>query len=172
MWCNDFHTVQKSSLGIVVCSDSPSVAGRPIEMRYPEGVSEVFTVHHTVSEQHIDVLGHVGNLVFLGWLLAAAEAHSAAVGLTWERYRELGGVFVVRRHEVDYLGSAYLNDSLVVRTWIAHTARATSVRNYEVLRDAQCLVRATTTWAFVSLATGRPCRIVEPVRAAFGMQSA
>jgi acyl-CoA thioester hydrolase len=138
-------------------------------MRYPVGVSEVFTIHHTVSEQHIDVLGHVGNLVFLGWLLAAAEAHSAAVGLTWDRYRELGGVFVVRRHEVDYLGSAYLGDSLVVRTWIAHTARATSVRNYEVLRNTQCLVRAKTTWAFVSLTTGRPCRIVEPVLEAFGL---
>jgi acyl-CoA thioester hydrolase len=138
-------------------------------MRYPVDVPEVFTVHHTVGEQHIDVLGHVGNLVYLGWLLAAAEAHSAAVGLTWDRYRELGGVFVVRRHEVDYLGSAYLGDLLVVRTWIAHTARATSVRAYEVLRDDRCLVRATTTWAFVSLTTGRPCRIVEPVLAAFGL---
>lgn len=162
-------TVQKASLVTSLCSDSPGVAGRPIEMGYPVDVSEVFTVHHTVGEQHIDVLGHVGNLVFLGWLLAAAEAHSAAVGLTWARYRELGGVFVVRRHEVDYLGSAYLGDSLVVRTWIAHTARASSVRNYEVLRDTRCLVRATTTWAFVSLATGRPCRIVEPVLTAFGL---
>lgn len=139
-------------------------------MGYPVDVSEVFTVHHTVGEPHIDVLGHVGNLVYLDWLLAAAQDHSAAVGLTWERYRELGGVFVVRRHEVDYLGPAYLGDLLVVRTWIAHTARATSVRNYEVLRDDRCLVRATTTWAFVSLTTGRPCRIVEPVLAAFGLR--
>jgi acyl-CoA thioester hydrolase len=140
-------------------------------MRYAARVPEDFTVNQAVGDQHIDVLGHVGNLVFLGWLLAAAEAHSAAVGLTWERYRELGGVFLVRRHEVDYLGSAYLGDQLLVRTWIAHTARATSVRNYEVLRDTRCLVRATTTWAFINLATGRPCRIVEPVLVAFGLTS-
>ncbi len=154
------------------CSDSPGVARRPIEMRYAADVPEVFTVNQAVEEQHIDVLGHVGNLVFLGWLLAAAEAHSAAVGLTWERYRELGGVFVVRRHEVDYLGSAYLGDQLVVRTWIASTARVSSVRNYEVLRDTRCLVRATTTWAFIDLSTGRPCRIIEPVLAAFGLAPA
>jgi acyl-CoA thioester hydrolase len=152
-----------------MCSHSPNVARRPIEMRYPADVPEVFTVHHTVGEQHIDVLGHVGNLVFLGWLLDAAQAHSSAVGLTWERYRELGGVFVVRRHEVDYLESAYLEDQLLVRTWIAHTGRATSVRNYEVIRDTRCLVRATTTWAFVNLTTGRPCRIFEPVLVAFGV---
>jgi acyl-CoA thioester hydrolase len=163
---------QKASFRLPACSDSPGVARRPIEMRYPVDVSEVFTVHQKVSEQHIDVLGHVGNLVFLGWLLDAAQAHSAAVGLTWERYRELGGVFVVRRHEVDYLESAYLDDQLVVRTWIAHTGRASSIRNYEVIRDTRCLVRATTTWAFVSLATGRPCRISEPVLVAFGIPTA
>jgi acyl-CoA thioester hydrolase len=154
-----------------MCSDSPSGAGRHIEMRYSTHVSEVFTIQHTVGEQHIDVLGHVGNLVYLGWLLDAAEAHSAAVGLTWDRYRELGGVFVVRRHEVDYLGSAYLHDQLVVRTWIANTTRATSVRDYEVLCDTRCLIRATTTWAFVSLTTGRPCRIFESVLTAFGIQA-
>jgi acyl-CoA thioester hydrolase len=138
-------------------------------MRYAATVSEVFTVHQTVGEAHIDVLGHVGNLVFLDWLLAAAQAHSAAVGLTWDRYRELGAAWVVRRHEIDYLGSAYLGDQLVVRTWIADTARATSIRNYEVLREDRCLVRATTTWAFINLETGRPCRILEPVLVAFNL---
>jgi acyl-CoA thioester hydrolase len=151
------------------CSDSPSGAGRPIEMRYAVPVPEVFTVQQTVGEAHIDVLGHVGNLVFLDWLLAAATAHSASVGLTWDRYRELNGAFVVRRHEIDYLGSAYRGDELIVRTWIAHTARATSIRNYEVLRDSRCLVRATTTWAFINLSTGRPCRILDPVLQAFGL---
>jgi acyl-CoA thioester hydrolase len=166
---DDFNIRQKASLRLAVCSDSPGVARRPIEMRYYTHMPEVFTVHQTVGEQHIDVLGHVGNLVFLGWLLDAAQAHSAAVGLTWERYRELGGVFVVRRHEVDYLESAYRDDQLIVRTWIGHTGRATSIRNYEVIRDTRCLVRATTTWAFVSLTTGRPCRIFEPVLVAFGV---
>lgn len=139
-------------------------------MRYAADVQDVFTLHQTVGDAHIDVLSHVSNLVFVEWLLGAAQAHSAAVGLTWERYRELGGVFVVRRHEIDYLGSAFLGDQLVVRTWISETARATSTRKYEVLRDTQCLVRATTLWAFVDLETGRPCRIVEPVLAAFGLQ--
>lgn len=140
-------------------------------MSYPAPVPDVFTVHQTVGDAHIDVLGHVGNLVFLDWLLAAAQAHSASVGLTWDRYRELGGAWVVRRHEIDYLGSAYLGDQLVVRTWIAQTARASSIRNYEVLRETRCLIRATTTWAFINLATGRPCRIFEPVLAAFGLVS-
>src|SRR5690349_24288927 len=103
-------------------------------MRYDCDVPNIFTLHQTDGEAHIDVLGHVGNLVFLEWLLAAAQAHSTAVGLTWDRYRELGRVFVVRRHEVDYLGSAFLGDQLVVRTWITETTRVTSTRSYEVMR--------------------------------------
>lgn len=122
-----------------------------------------------VENTHIDVVGHVGNRVFLDWLLAAAEAHSVAVGLSWERYRELGGVFVVRRHELDYLAPAFRGDELVVRTWITRTTRVSSVRCYEVLRATKCLVRARTTWAFVSLDNGRPRRIPEPVLEAFAI---
>jgi acyl-CoA thioester hydrolase len=90
--------------------------------------------------------------------------------LSFARYRDLGGVFVVRRHEVDYLGAALEGDALVVRTWITRTTRVSSIRAYEVLRDTERLVRATTTWAFVSLDSGRPCRIPAAVRAAFEIE--
>lgn len=131
-----------------------------------------FELDLEVQEQHIDVLGHVGNRVFIDWLLEAAEAHSAAVGLSWARYRELEGVFVVRRHEIDYLRPAFAGEQLVVRTWITRTTRVSSVRSYEILRGADCLVRAITTWAFVGLDSGRPRRIPAPVLQAFAISPA
>ncbi|KIG17398.1 4-hydroxybenzoyl-CoA thioesterase domain protein [Enhygromyxa salina] len=133
--------------------------------------SELFELTRTVAPADIDQLGHVGNLEYLGWLLEAAEAHSAAVGLTWARYQELGGVFVVRRHEFDYLAAALEGDRLRVRTWISSTARASSTRKYEIHRDATCVLRGVTTWAFIRLDTGRPCRIPEPVLSAFGIET-
>lgn len=132
----------------------------------------VFELTQTVGPEHIDRLGHVGNLEYLAWLLEAAEAHSSAVGLTWERYRALGGGFVVRRHEFDYLGAAFEADNLTVRTWISRTARASSTRAYEIHRGATCLLRGQTLWAFVRLDTGRPCRIPAPVLTAFGIAPA
>ena len=123
----------------------------------------------TVAAGDIDVLGHVGNQVYLGWLLDAAESHSSAVGLTWARYQELGGVFVVRRHELDYLAPAFEGEQLRVLTWISASARATSTRAYEIWRGDRCLMRAQTTWAFVSLSTGRPTRIPPEVFAAFDL---
>jgi acyl-CoA thioester hydrolase len=134
---------------------------------YHVAVTATFEFTRTVGSEHIDRVGHMGNLEYLAWLLEAAEAHSSAVGLTWQRYQALGGVFVVRRHEFDYLGAAIEGDELIVRTWISRTARASSIRAYEIHRGPTCLLRGTTTWAFVRLATGRPCRIPAPVLTAF-----
>ena len=130
-------------------------------------MQSVFQLPRLVTPDHIDELGHVGNLVFLGWLLEAAQAHSTHVGLSWERYREIGGVFVVRRHEFDYLRPAFAGEQLVIRTWIESTTRVTSTRSYEIKRDTTILVQGRTKWAFVSLETSRPCRIPPVVLTAF-----
>lgn len=126
---------------------------------------------HRVVADEIDELGHVGNVHYLGWLIAAATAHSSAQGWPWPRYRELGAAFVVRRHELDYLRSARLDDALVVRTWVRTIGRASSVRASEVVRGtgsgAEVLLRAATTWAFIDLASGTPRRIPAELVAAF-----
>jgi acyl-CoA thioesterase FadM len=41
------------------------------------------------------------------------------------------------------------------------------VRKTELLRGDQVVARAATTWAFMSLASGRPQRIPEQLLAAF-----
>lgn len=138
-------------------------------MGYPAAMTAAFELTQTVGCEHIDRVGHVGNLEYLAWLLEAAEAHSAAVGLTWAHYQALGGVFVVRRHEFDYLGAAVEGDELTVRTWISSTARASSTRAYEIHRGPTCLLRGVTIWAFVRLDTGRPCRIPASVLTAFAI---
>ncbi len=127
----------------------------------------IFEHHHVAQPSEIDPLGHVGNVHYLSWLIAAATAHSEAQGWPWERYRELGAAFVVRRHELDYLRSAVEGDELIVRTWVASLARVSSVRRYEIIRGDELLVRAATTWAFIDLARGVPRRIPEQLVAAF-----
>ncbi|MFV8754026.1 acyl-CoA thioesterase [Nannocystaceae bacterium ST9] len=130
-------------------------------------MSAIHEHHHDVGADEIDELGHVGNVHYLAWLMRAATAHSGARGWPWERYRELGAAFVVRRHELDYLRSAMLGDRVLVRTWVATIARASSVRAYEVLRADQTLLRATTTWAFIDLRSGSPRRIPRELVEAF-----
>jgi acyl-CoA thioester hydrolase len=117
----------------------------------------------------IDELGHVSNLVWLRYVLTAARAHSAAVGLDHAAYAELGAVFVVRRHEVDYLAPAFEGEPLVTRTFVASWGAAVSERRTRIVRasDERELLRAVTTWAFVSLESGRPRRIPKGIIEAF-----
>jgi acyl-CoA thioester hydrolase len=130
-------------------------------------VPAIYEHHRQVLDAEIDELGHVGNVHYLSWLMQAATDHSIAQGWPWERYRELGGVFVVRRHELDYLRSAMPGERVTVRTWVASAARASCVRAYEIVRGDQLLLRATTTWAFIDLTTGAPRRMPSELIDAF-----
>ena len=60
----------------------------------------------------------MSNLVYLRWILEVALAHSDAVGWDNAAYRRLGAIWVVRRHEVDYLSSVMPEQRVAVTTWV------------------------------------------------------
>jgi len=134
-----------------------------------------FRMPFSVPEADIDVLGHASNIAYVRWVQEVAVAHSNAVGLTWEAYQELGAVFVVRRHEIDYLRPVLRGEALELRTWIdsamaAKCKRATTIVKPNATGDGGEIVvaRAMTSWGFVELPSGRPTRIPDSVRIAFG----
>lgn len=130
-------------------------------------MSERFRFPITPTEADIDELGHVSNLVYLRWVLETAAAHSTSKGWDLAAYKQLGNVWVVRRHELDYLGQVTLGQSLIAETWVENWKAASCVRHTELIRDLHVVARAQTTWAFMSLATGRPQRIPEALLTAF-----
>ncbi len=78
-----------------------------------------FAAYFKVRHHEMDALGHVNNAVYLHYLEQAAIAHSDALGFTIARLAALGGVFIARRHEIDYLRPATAGDTLQVITWAA-----------------------------------------------------
>jgi len=133
----------------------------------------VHAISFHVGEGDIDELGHASNIAYVRWIQDVAVAHSAAVGVGLEVYQEIGGVFVVRRHEIDYLRPVLRGERLEVRTWIDSATAAKALRATEILRVVEGaepvhVARAMTTWGFVDMTSGRPTRIPERVRAAFG----
>jgi acyl-CoA thioester hydrolase len=85
-------------------------------------------------------------------------------------------VFVVRRHEIDYLRSALRGDELEVRTHVSSVMAAKSERKYEIVRlpkngeDEVVIVRALTLWGYVDTSMGRPMRIPDEIYVAFGFE--
>ena len=124
---------------------------------------------HVVQPEEIDELGHANNLAYLRWLQDAALAHSAVQGWPPEAYKQLGLGWVVRSHEITYERSALAGDAVVVKTWVASFRRASSVRRYDVIRqaDGKRLATAATNWAFVDYSTGLPARIPPQIIGSF-----
>lgn len=123
-----------------------------------------------VQDSDIDELGHASNIAYIRWLQDVAVAHSTSVGLGWGAYLDLGAVFVIRRQEVDYLRPALRGETLELRTRICNVAAANVQRETDFTRPADGVViaRALTTWVFVDAKRGRPTRIPDHVRTAFG----
>jgi acyl-CoA thioester hydrolase len=130
-------------------------------------VSEPFDMEIAVTEADIDEVGHVSNLVYVRWVLDVAMAHSRACGWDWSDYRRLGAVFLVRRHEIDYVASVQRGQSVVARTWVSDWKLASCTRRTEIRRGDVVCARAATTWAMCSLASGRPIKIPDELRAQF-----
>ena len=128
-----------------------------------------FRLDFEVSGDDIDALGHASNVAFVRWIQDVAVAHSVAVGLDLAAYARMGAVFVVARHEIDYLRPALRGDVIEARTWISSVMAAKCERATELVRkkDGEVLARGVTTWGFIDIASGRPRRIADDVRSAF-----
>jgi acyl-CoA thioester hydrolase len=126
-----------------------------------------YTMPITAGEADIDELGHVSNLVYLRWVLEVAMAHSRSLGYDHAQYRDLGAVFVVRRHEIDYLGQVTSGQILSAETWVDDWKLASCIRKTELIRDGKVVARAATTWAMISFSSGRPIKIPDELRAKF-----
>ena len=106
----------------------------------------------------MDALGHVNNAVYQNYLEQVAIEHSEHLGFTFDVYRELAGVFVMRRVEIDYLSPAVAGDTLEVTTWVKEMRGSRAFRSYEIRKQNQdrLLVIAEAMWVWVEINTMRP----------------
>ncbi len=157
----------------------------------PPRPTHLYLAHFRVRHHQLDPLGHVNNAAYLNFLEQAAIDHAAAGGYDVPRLQQIGGLFIARRHEIDFLRPAFAGDWLRIVTWAVEIHGARAVRAYELRRlppaetapgpppdtlvdpdhpgrlAGELIVRARTEWAFVDAATGRPRRVPPDLRAAF-----
>ncbi len=121
-----------------------------------------FTVSIKVSNNEIDQLGHANNQVYLDWMMKAAYEHSESLGLSVHDYLSIGVAMVAKRHEINYLSATFINDNLIVGTWIAtNDNRFRSMRKYQIIRmdDQKTILRAETDWVSLNIKNGKPQRM-------------
>lgn len=120
----------------------------------------------TAQPEDIDELGHVNNAAWVRWIQDMATAHWQAVAAP--KHQE-AYVWVVTRHEIDYLRAVSPGETVTGRTWVPDPPRGARFdRHMEFIGDdGKPRVRAKTTWAIVEKATGRPLRVPPEVAAPF-----
>jgi acyl-CoA thioester hydrolase len=128
------------------------------------------TIRLRVRHSDVDVLGHVNNAVYLLYAQEAAYRHAESAGFSLARMRELGGVFVVRRHEVEYHRPARAGDELLVTTQITHMQGMRATRKTTIVDAAsgKQVVTASTDYVWVNH-NGRPARIPAEALARFAI---
>ena len=125
-----------------------------------------FELSMTAQAEDIDELGHVNNASWVRWIQDMATEHwrAAADPAHVDAY-----VWVVIRHEIDYLRPGLPGETVTGRTWVAEAPRGARFdRHVEFVgEDGKTRVRAKTTWAIIDKATGRPIRVPGEVAAPF-----
>lgn len=128
----------------------------------------IFRRERTVVSRDIDLLGHVNNLVWVRFVVELAAAHADALGVGFEATRKLGGIWIVRRHEVLYHANVPAGSTLHESTWISSLRGALSLRHARFESHAGVLlVEASTEWAYVDATTLKPRRIPAELRQRF-----
>ena len=126
----------------------------------------VFEMTLTAGPEHIDVLGHVNNAVWVQWMEQVAVAHWESVA---DPAHKDAYFWVVVRHEIDYLRAAHEGDRITARTWVGEAPKGAKFdRHLEFTgRDGKVCVRARTAWAIIDKEAGRPIRVPPEVIAPF-----
>lgn len=119
-------------------------------------MSKSITFKLTISKNEIDHLNHVNNVVYIEWVLKAAELHWAK--LSTEAINKKY-VWVVLRHEIDYFLPGKLGDEITITTWIGNSSGAKSIRFVEIKKGDKLLAKAKTTWCLLALESMKAVRI-------------
>ncbi|MFO0935301.1 MAG: thioesterase family protein [Gemmataceae bacterium] len=123
-----------------------------------------FTI--SVNASDIDRLNHVNNVAFVRMVQDAALKHWFHIAPA-HAHDEI--IWVCRRHEIDYLKPAFLDQILHIKTWVGDPIGATWERLTEISRadDGTVLLKARTVWVLLDAKSGRPRRVDTVIKSWF-----
>lgn len=123
------------------------------------------TIIHVVQE-HLDNLNHVNNVIYVQWMqdIAARHWNTFVPGNLKDEV-----LWMTRRHEIDYINQAFLNDELRMETWTGEYTNVTWKRYYEITRltDNKKIISAASVWVAIDKKTQRLRKIDDALMSTF-----
>jgi acyl-CoA thioester hydrolase len=121
-----------------------------------------FTLPRVPRAADIDGLNHTNNAVYVGWCEQVGWAHSEALGLSLDDYRELDRAMAIRRGEYDYILPTALDEPLLLGTWlVAGDGKLSMARRFQLVRerDGATVLRGHWDLVCIEISSGKPRRM-------------
>jgi acyl-CoA thioester hydrolase len=136
---------------------------------FGDEMSRVYTTSFPVRYYECDPYGHVNNANYLRYATEAALQASADARYGWDKYQELGTLWLIREAGVEYLRPAGRGDTLTVKTWVSDFRRVRSRREVEItLADSgELCAKIYLDWVYLDAKTQQPARIPPELMGAF-----
>ena len=127
---------------------------------------QTFSKIFEVVEDDLDDLNHVNNIRYVEWIQEISKNHWGKVASP-SMQKEM--IWVVRHHDISYLKSALLGDTIQVNTYIEGNKGPISTRVVEIKKKDtdELLVKSVTDWCLLDAISFRPKRVPESVQALF-----
>ncbi len=119
---------------------------------------QTFSKTLKITAEHLDELQHVNNVQYVLWVNEIAKAHwfqNATQDLLNNFY------WVMINHMIDYKSSAFINENLVLKTYVTKAEGVSSTRIVEIHNSEtdKLIMKSETTWCLMNTNTKRPARI-------------
>ena len=123
---------------------------------------KIYEYQITVSKDDIDDLNHVNNVRYVDWINEAAKKHWQ---LTAPKKIRDNFYWVVISHHIDYKSPAFLNEVILIKTYVRQSEGVKSFRVVEIfnLNSGKLSVKSETVWCMMDAKTHRPNRIPEEI---------
>jgi acyl-CoA thioester hydrolase len=140
----------------------------------PPPPPEVFATQRRVLWQDIDQAQHVNNAVYVSYIEDCGFQLVKHFNWSQQRMRDEGFAILIRKHHVQYVQPALLDDELEISSYVYDVRRASATRYYAIKRvsDGALLAQVNSLGVWVNLKTGTPARWPEQFLADFAPNAA
>ena len=128
-----------------------------------------FTYQEKIFTYHIDYVGHVNNIIYIQWMENGRVRLMEAIGMPITEIASGEGIVpVLTETSIKYKKPLYLNNSVVIETWISQLNNASAIIEFRFYNENKELCASgQQKGLFINRGTGRPSRLSEKHRPAF-----
>lgn len=125
---------------------------------------QLFVQKIIVDQGHIDFNNHVNNLVYMQWALDVSRSHWLS---QIDEKIDRQYFWMVRTHHVEYKKQAFLDDEIIVKTYVEGYRGPFSDRVVKIYKDKDLLVEVRSNWCLIERETQKLKRVPDEIQSLF-----